>query len=515
MFNILHKLEKKSIAQLQFWIVLLSICIASQVQYIQHGWINPDSTLYLEAAKFFSNGNWQSGFDVFGWPFYSLCIALLNTITRLGVHVSAQILNVIFFGISTYSFIKIIQLAGGQQKQIIAGALIWLSAQYMIGGVLEMLMRDEGFWAFFLLSIMFFLRFYQQHRLKDALLWQVCIIVATLFRIEAILYLMFLPLTLLFQAGLTIKQKCKNLLIANAINISLAMIIMAVFILNDSLSTKILGRLNEVFTANLWQQFIGHLNKKSLIMSDQVLGEFLNEFAVPGLLLTFLYVICVRIISSTGIIIVGLSVFAIKKRGHLFNQQAFQVLSGVAIIALANMGLIIVKVFVLSGRYVLAFSFILMVFSAFYFAELLFKNNQSNKAKWLSIALILFMLGSAVKNILPKKPGYNYQQEAVAWLSAYNKANKPVFYEDARLRYFAGAPFVGVGTFNWELLAAESKNNGTENFDYLVINQSVQHPEKEGLVSKKLSQYHELNRFSSAKAKKSIIIYQKNDEFSQ
>ena len=211
MFNILHKLEKKSVAQLQFWIVLLSVLIATQVQYIQHGWINPDSVLYLEAAKFFSNGNWQAGFEVFPWPFYALCIALVNTITQLGVHFSAQLLNVLFFAIATYSYIQIIQLAGGKQKQMIAGALIWLSAQYMIGGVLEMLMRDQGFWAFFLLSIVFFIRFYQQHRLKDALLWQACIIVATLFRIEAILYLLFLPFILLFQIGLSTKQKWKHL----------------------------------------------------------------------------------------------------------------------------------------------------------------------------------------------------------------------------------------------------------------------------------------------------------------
>jgi hypothetical protein len=166
MFKILHQLEQKSVAQLQFWIVFIAILIAAQVQYIQHGWINPDSVLYLEAAKFFSHGEWKAGFAVFPWPFYSLCITAVNKITQLGVHVSAQILNVLFFAIATYSFIKIIQLAGGKQRQMIAGALIWLSAQYMIGGVLEMLMRDEGFWAFFLLSIVFFIRFTNNTNLK-------------------------------------------------------------------------------------------------------------------------------------------------------------------------------------------------------------------------------------------------------------------------------------------------------------------------------------------------------------
>jgi len=509
MFNILHKLEKKSVAQLQFWIVLLSVLIATQVQYIQHGWINPDSVLYLEAAKFFSNGNWQAGFEVFPWPFYALCIALVNTITQLGVHFSAQLLNVLFFAIATYSYIQIIQLAGGKQKQMIAGALIWLSAQYMIGGVLEMLMRDQGFWAFFLLSIVFFIRFYQQHRLKDALLWQACIIVATLFRIEAILYLLFLPFILLFQIGLSTKQKWKHLLATHAINIILALAIILLITFNDQLSTKILGRLNEVFTTNLWQQFTQHLNKKSSIMSKEVLGEFLDEFAVQGLLMTFIYVIFVKTISATGLVNVVLSVFAIKKNKQIIEPAAFSVLRATALIALVNMALIITKVFVLTGRYVLALSFILMVFATFYFAELIFTNHHNKKIKWLVITLITFMLGGAIKNILPKQAGYNYEQEAVSWLKNYNKDNKAVFYQDARLRYYAGAPFLGSGMFNLTSLNNGSNILSTNDYEYLVINDSknLTQQDQSALVA---SQYHNIKKFNSAKAKKSIMIFKKH-----
>ena len=267
MQKILQKLENNSIKKLHLWVVLIGTLIAAQVQYIQHGWINPDSVLYLEAAKLFAQDAWQAGFDVFPWPFYALCIAFVSKISLLNVHLSAQILNVLFFSIATYSFIQIIQLAGGKQRQIIAGALIWLSAQYMIGGVLEMLMRDEGFWAFYLLSLVFFIRFYQQHKLKDALLWQICIIIATLFRVEAILFLMFLPLVLLWQANTSSKLKWQRFLQANAVNISLALVVIVIFSLNHNLSSHLLGRLNEVFTSNLWQQFSKNLTEKSAIMS--------------------------------------------------------------------------------------------------------------------------------------------------------------------------------------------------------------------------------------------------------
>jgi len=507
MFNILHKLEKKSVAQLQFWIVLLSVLIATQVQYIQHGWINPDSVLYLEAAKFFSNGNWQAGFEVFPWPFYALCIALVNTITQLGVHFSAQLLNVLFFAIATYSYIQIIQLAGGKQKQMIAGALIWLSAQYMIGGVLEMLMRDEGFWAFFLLSIVFFIRFYQQHRLKDALLWQACIIVATLFRIEAILYLLFLPFILLFQIGLSTKQKWKHLLATHAINIILALAIILLFTFNDQLSTKILGRLNEVFTTNLWQQFTQHLNKKSSIMSKEVLGEYLDEFAVQGLLMTFIYVIFVKTISATGLVNVILSVFAIKKNKQLIEPAAFNVLRATALIALVNMALIITKVFVLSGRYVLALSFILMVFSAFYFAELLFTKNPNKKLKLLTIALVVLMLGGAIKNILPKGERYNYLLDSVEWVNKNKSANDLVYYDDPRMVYYANSDFTGKWSDNWLKVNSDIQNKSIFKYDYILVTSSEKNPEK---ILPIFENFKEIKRFYDRKKKKSVVIYKKS-----
>lgn len=508
MHKILQKIEALSCRKLHWMTVGLSILIATQVQYIQHGWINPDSVLYLEAAKLFTQGAWQAGFDVFPWPFYALCIAFVSKISLFNVHLSAQILNVLFFSIATYSFFQIIQLAGGRQRQMIAGALIWLSAQYMIGGVLEMLMRDEGFWAFYLSSLVFFIRYYQQHQFKDALLWQICIILATLFRIEAILFLMLLPLVLLWQANTSSKLKWQRLLQANAVNISLALVIVATFSLNDNLSTQLLGRLNEVFTSNLWQQFSKKLTEKSAIMSSQVLGEYLEEFATIGLLLTFFYVMCAKMIGATGLINVGLSAMAIKQRSSLMDKQAFQVLQTAAVIAVLNMALIITKVFVLSSRYVLALSFILMVLASFYLAELLYKNHQNNKVKWLTIALILFMLGGVIKNTLPKKAGYNYQQQTVSWVEKYNLDNLPIFYDDSRMRFFAKQPFAGTWGDNWQIFLALTKSEKLENYQLVVLSFNVK-TKKTHLVKKYLENYHEIKRFYDAKKGKFIIIYEK------
>lgn len=513
MFSLLQKLNTYKTQQIQLVIVLISVLVAAQVQYIQHGWINPDSVLYLEAAKLFAAGQWKAGFDIFPWPFYSLWIAATHQLTGLSIHHAAQLLNVVFFAITTYAFTSIIQLCGGQQKQLIAGGLIFLSAQYLIGGVLEMLMRDEGFWAFFLSSLVFFIRYHQQHQLKDALLWQVAIIFAVLFRIEAILYLMLLPLVLLFNTARSFVANLKLTITAYSLQILLALAVVFALFIHQDFSTAMLGRLNEVFTPEIIQLFTKKIVAKSQIMSQNVLGQYLEEYAIPGLLITFLYVIIAKTIYATGWLTFGLGVMGIKHHGLLMEKKSSQVMIASMLIALLNMALIITKVFVLSGRYVLAMSLLLMLFASFYFAWLLEKSDtpSDKRNRWIVGVLIVVMLLGFIKNLLPKQDGYNYMQDAVSWLKDNSKASlqQDVFYNEVRLRYYAGAPFIASWGDTLAYFSQAVKDHSIEQYPYLMIAASKKDLATIEALLAQLPQYQEVNRFYDVRAKKLVLILKK------
>ncbi len=513
MQSLIQKIEQSPINRLHAVIVLIAMLIAAQIQYIQHGWINPDTVLYFESARLFSAGQWKESLQVWNWPLYPLWIAAIHKITHLGIQASAQILNVIFFGLSTLSFIHIIRLAGGSQLTMASGAFLLFSSQYIVGDVLGMLMRDEGFWAFYLTGLAFFIRYSQRLHIKDAVLWQLCAIIATLFRIEGIIYLILLPLLFVFSSNASLKDRLRPLLISHSLNILLAIALILAIAFHGNLSMRSLGRLQEVFTLNLYNELTGTLFSKAEVMSNQVLGKYLEEYAIEGLLITFLYAIFVKTISATGLVNSIMALFAIRNRTYLIEPKAFNVLGCVAIISLINMALIITKVFVLSGRYVLALAFILIIFASFQFKKILKNYDQGlqhhPRTKWLTIALILFMTIGLVKNMLPKPEGYNYMQTAVAWVKADNKNNLPVFSDDSRVRYYLGTPFVRNNGQNWEVVSREIDSNSIHNYEYLLISNSIKYPEREKIIANKLPQFREVKRFYSVKSKKSIVIYQK------
>jgi hypothetical protein len=512
MFSIMQKLNAYKTDYIQLIIVIVGALVAAQVQYIQHGWINSDSILYLEAAKLFSLGHWESGFKIFPWPFYSLWIAATHKLTSLGVHHAAQLLNVFFFAVATYAFTAIIRLCGGKQIELVAGGLIFLSSQYMVGDVLEMLMRDEGFWAFFLTSLIFLIRYHQRHQLRDALLWQIFIIFAVLFRIEAITYLLLLPLALLSSSS-RLSINIKTIVKTYSIHVLLAIAIILLAVAIPEFSIAMLGRLNEVFTLDVVNQFIAKFKDKSDVMSHLVLGNYLEEFAVPGLMLTFLYVIVLKAISTTGVVTFLLGMFSIKNHHTLVDKKSYQILIATMLIALLNMAFIITKVFVLSGRYVVALSLIMMVLASFYFAQLLKEaKNENNKIKhWFIAILLIIMVLGFVKNLIPKRDGYNYQQDAIKWLNKHNVSNLPVFYDDPRMRYYADYSFNGRWTDNWKYLNDAINNNSIQQYPFVVINHEADQPKTDVEALTLLPNYREIYRTGNIKNNKSVAIYKKID----
>ena len=508
MIKILTAIEQTNPKHLFWFIVAASIVLAAQMQAIQHGWINPDSVLYLEAAKHIVIGDIRGAYQIFNWPFYALCIGMVSKLTTFNVHLSAQLLNMVFFGVATASFLKIIQLAGGKNLALFAGALLLFGNLYIVGDVLEMLMRDEGFWAFYLTSLVFFIRFYQQKKISDALLWQVTAIIAVLFRIEAITFLLLLPLVFIVDSQLNYRQRVINLIKTYSISLLSLLIIFIAINTVDSLSIKNFGRLQEVFSMDLWSIFSQNLMNKSVIMSDQVLGHYLDEYAVSGLLLTFAYVIIVKNLTTLGLVSVVLIGMYLKNKFDLINSDVKRVLAATAIICLLNMALIITKVFVLSSRYVVALTLILLIVSALYLGYL-FKEvtERSNKRTILIVSIVtIIMCLSIFKNVLSKGGGYNYTQAAVTWVKARHDKQR-VFYEDSRMRYYAGEPFIGSGVYHFG-----SINLGTDNlhqYDYLVFKFGVHDQHKKKMLLQSLPEYKEVKRFYARKKKKYCAIYQK------
>lgn len=509
-------LQGLSAHQSALFLSAIGALLASWVIYIQHGWINDDSVLYFEAARLFSIGELKAGWELFAWPLYSLLIAGLHKLTTFSFQLSAQILTVGFFTLATYSLLRIILLAGGSKITIICGALLLFSTTYIVGDILPMLLRDQGFWACLLTALVFFIQFYRQHKLKDALYWQIFAIFAMLFRIEAATFIALLPLILFLSPNTTIKNKVIYFIKAHALNLTLFVLASIAVLLHGDLSIEKLGRLQEIVSS--WSQIQANFNHTIAIkvqaLTTSVLGEPLESYAWMSLILTLVIIAAIKSISVAGWLPVILISGYYTKLKQNMAEDVRLILWATALLAFFNAMLIIFKVNILPGRYVIVFGFVMLIFAAFALREVL-KQWQLKPRKQDKIVLIIAAITislSLIANVLPKNSGYNHEQEAVTYLKQQGIPNNQVFFVAPRSRYYAGAPYNGRGYDYWDYTKQAIEDGSILNHQYLMIplKKKLDAADKERFIREKLPQYQVVKTFYGERNKKKVVIYKRN-----
>jgi len=497
----------------------LAFFIAFRVMAIQQGWINVDSVLYFEAARLFSVGEWKEGVALFGWPLYSTLIALLHNLTGLSFHSSAQWLTAVFFAITAYSFVALIRLAGGNKTTMICGALLLLSSSYIVGDVLPMLLRDQGFWAFFLTGLIFFIRFYRDGKLRDALLWQVFCILAMLFRIEAITFLALLPFVLFVNTSLAGKARLISFAKTHALNLLAVAALLVMLTAMPSLTPADFGRLQEIWALSnkglhdIAQQF----TEKSTLMGNDVLGSYLDGYGSIGLALTLIGIMLMKTTITVGWVSIGLIALGLKdKKSVQIKSDARLIFIFVSSLALLNMATILLRSYVLSSRYIIPLAFVLLIFSSFALAALFnsvkagsVKTAPRNPKKWLLAITIIVLCLVFIKNIAPKRQNYAYEKEAVEWVKQNTPKGSSVFYVGPKARYYAGVPYAGKDYDGWEFTSKVIADTTIQYYDYLVINMNNKYPEREKQLAKALVNHELIKEFSGPKSRKKIMIFAK------
>ncbi len=427
-----HVLAKIDALSNKQWIGLLAMIaglITVRIHYVHMGWINSDSVLYLEAAKWMAAGDFRQALAIYNWPFYSICIALVAKLFHIPILLSAQILSTVFFMLSTTAFLNIVSRLGGNQRTLIIAALSLFGCDYLLGDVLPMLMRDQGYWAFFLLSVWVFIKFIEQPTWLSGGLWQMSIVIAVLFRIEGIFYLA-LPMIVVFEPALAWRDKLLVWLKANyLVLLGLLLLLSSLYFL----PSHYLGRLLELSPQQVMQSYHAMLVKKSDLMSTQVLGRYLNEYALLIILIGFLLITFLKSIFSVGLISSALAanyVWQVKK-----FSLSMRALYAVMFISFISMYGIITKVFVLSGRYIISMSFMLLILASFGLAQLLHSKAHRYNKKIALIVLMIFAL-TAVKNLMPKPERFDFRQDAMVWLKNNNPQQEKVFFNEIRLAYY-------------------------------------------------------------------------------
>ena len=313
------------------------------------------------------------------WPFYSLLIAGIAKFTTLSYEHSAIILNSLFSVLTVLIFIRIVSLFSHQKRVLWFAALVILLFHEW-NGVKSDIIRDHGFWFFYLLSMFFLLKYTQQQTWSNAIIWSSSIMLATLFRLEGIIFLLFMPFFVLFGKQPTYITRVKNFLRLNSLLIVVSLALISIIVVDPNIS---LGRLSQL-------QVYLHISELQTTLVKPYrdaaygIGRVLFTRDSQNCYLIYFFILMAwflsLVITALSLIYTGLTLFAWRKKLLPLLKNTGLVLWGyVALNVIITFVFLIENQFI-SKRYIVALALTLMLWIPFSLEYLLQQWHKKKMA---------------------------------------------------------------------------------------------------------------------------------------
>ncbi len=402
--------------------------------------INSDGIRYIESARLFIEQGWSAGFNHYHWPFYTLLIVSLSKLLFIELETAAYVLNTILLGLLTFMFVRCARELGGDKKVTLAAAILLLT-HVTLNEFRDLIVRDFGYLAFSFTAFYYLLKHKIIGANRDALAAGAAMVVATLFRVEGVVFLILGPLILLWQS-IPLQKRLRSCLLVWMPAIILAVITM----IGISLLSEGGGLVNNKLSESIW--IINNtllsasqgISDKARILEETVLNLQTRNMGTESVVAILIMIMLSDMMSATGVLKPALLVWGISKEHIRCKVKDWSIPVWLLVLNIVILTSFVVGRFFLVSRYALYFSLLVSVLAAFPLAELLRSKASSTDVRHLKksrsvrvilIIMLIYMLGDGLTSSGDKA----YIREAAQWLNI-NAKQSAIFSNEEHMYYY-------------------------------------------------------------------------------
>lgn len=402
--------------------------------------INPDAICYLLSAKEMEQSGVRAAMQLCGqasWPFYAALIVAFSKVSMLSMTASAYLLDACFTLITVLSFITIVNMLGGTRRVLWLAAFVILSA-HQFNAVRQYIVRDHGFWAFYLVSMIFMLRFLREQSFKNAYGFGVSLMVAALFRIEGAVFLALLPLLVFFHEG-SFSQRARSYLKLNSAAILGVMVLGVWLVMHPQQSIEKLGRVAELRNQLLHGVTIvsGHYQAAKASLAQYVLPhEAVRDAGMVWLaVLVVLYLANIAgnlTIAATALLIYGWLTGVTQQ----FSRAGKLTLISYMLVNVVISAVFFAERLFFSKRYLIAMTLILLLWLPFTLEKLL-RARVDSRRRYAAYTALVLLLASSAGVVFDNGASKNHVREAGVWIAENIPASAKLYSNDLQLSYYS------------------------------------------------------------------------------
>ena len=418
------------------YIIYISTCLLSAILSVYttaaSDLVNKDGILYLNTAKAFLEGGLADAYASYSWPFYSFIIALIHKLSGLDMTQSASLINAFFIIVASITFIRIYEVITAGERSLLIPMLFILMLP-ILNEYRAYTIRGPGFWAFMLIAILFFLSYIKQPSIKNAAGWQLCGIIATLFRVEGIAFLLLAPLyfpLIRWEIAGCLRHFIKLYAIPATLFVGTLLIYLAT-LTRANIGGSTLGHLSYLSPAILLEQISNTADQIRAIMPLLSSDKEAIIIMTSGLLTLLAY----KLFFNLQPLFVLISGYGIRHRWVAFRQESGVILFFAAI-SLLTLLVVAWNQFFISSRFTI-FTVILLSLISCQYVDRAIQWLIKKGDKRLLIGMAAIVLALFLDSIISTGAHKDNIITAAKWSTEQLQDDDPMVCNEPRLAYYS------------------------------------------------------------------------------
>lgn len=468
--------------------------------------VNNDGILYIEAAQYFSAGEWSAGFTVYKWPFYSFLVSAISIVTGLAAGHSAYLLNAALYVVLVLGFVAFVRALGGGSSAIWVAAAIALSHP-VLNEFRSFIIRDIGYWACYVWSLAYFFAYLRYGRGNLLFLWLIFSALAFLFRIEGIVLVALLP-ACLYVTGTTGRHRTAALALLTFIGVLVVAVsplwhyLSEIGANRDALATDPMRHVIESWKAGT-TQVLSRLDA----LQREFTGITTKPIAFLVYLCTVLLIALTEVIKSLGIVFTGLAIYACSRITVITNGRQRRWWLTVITVQALLVFLFVLSSFFLAERYPVGLALAILAIVPLVIGKFWEERIKPGKGIGWRGATVAALLAIEAIEGLDLATEKQYIKDAGLWLRQNAAPDSTLYSNNRILVYYAGLKQGGTGfDRSLEKAMTEVWTGDWKTYDYFVLVMNKRDTRNEVLLLKKIGS-KPLKTFTSERGDQVLVFH--------
>ena len=403
--------------------------------------INNDGIIYIRAAEFWSRGDWEGALAVYKWPFYPWLIMAFSDTLGISFKTAGHVLNTTFFSLVVVFFVQTVHAFGGRSRMAIIIAMLIALLHPAFNEYRAFLIRDPGYLAAYLLGIYSLVCYRWSLRIRYSFFAILSFLIASLFRVEGLVFLFAVPILLLASYSGPTKWLWLRYMFSLSLILVLGGVLGGWFIVTEDGPVGLLLMQDPLAVlVEGWSQIRIGIDEKLLIFEEQFLGPYSTGYAYLLFILTAVKVISSSIVFELEIPYVLLIGYGLYSHSLVKDQRLKRLWTSFIVINLGILTVFVLIMLFLAPRYPLAMTITILIAAPLILEKLIsdIRNQKIKKTgKVFLILLAIWGLGESYSG-LSNFTRAAHLRDAGYWLyDRTEKTSGPILTNNRKIAFYA------------------------------------------------------------------------------